>query len=120
MRAVSDGRRRWALLAAAVLLAAAGWGLWRWGQARIYGVDGTTRPPVETAAVDDAAERLKNVIEIAQNERNKLPEVIEGAKNVIRRDVAGLGDNDIAYRWNGLLGRYREDRTAAEGISADR
>ena len=67
MRAVSDGRRRWALLAAAVLLAAAGWGLWRWGQARICGVDGTTRPPVETAAADDAAERLKSVIEKAQS-----------------------------------------------------
>lgn len=111
--------RWWALLIVAILLLSAGFYLWRWGQVRIYGTGVPDLPRDEMAVVDNVTEKLKNVIEKAQIERNRLPEVIEGAKNVVRRDVGRLDDDGVVRRWNGLLGRYREDRAAAEGVRSD-
>ena len=111
--------RWWALLIAAILLLAAGFYFWRWGQARIYGTGVPDFPRDEMAVVNNVADKLKNAAKQAQNERNRLPEVIEGAKNVVRRDVGRLDDDGVVCRWNGLLGRYREDRAAAEGVRSD-
>lgn len=111
--------RWWALLIVAILLLAAGFYLWRWGQARIYGTGVPDLPRDEMAVVDNVTEKLKSVIEMAQVERSKLPEVVKGAKVDIQRDVADLTDDGVADRWNGLLGRYREDRAAAEGVRSD-
>ena len=116
---MSDGRRRLALFVAAVLLAAAGCYAGQWLSVRRFKADVPELPKQEMIAADNVAESLKNVIGKAQNERNKLPEVIRGAKDDIRRDVAGLDNDGVAGRWNGLLGRYREDRAATEGVLAD-
>ena len=111
--------RWWALFVAAILLVAAGCYVGRWLEARIYGANAPELPKREIAVTDNVTESLKNVIGKAQNERNKLPEVIKSAKDDIRRDVAGLDNDGVAGRWNGLLGRYREDRAATEGVLAD-
>ncbi|MEA5034051.1 hypothetical protein [Cloacibacillus evryensis] len=105
-----------ALFIAAILLVAVGCYAGQWLAARRLKADVSELPKQEMIATDNATKNLKNVIEKAQNERNKLPEVVRGAKDDIRRDVAGLDNNGVAGRWNGLLGRYREDRAAAEGI----
>lgn len=114
-----EGRRLWlALFVAAILLAAAGRYAGRRLEARVYGAKAPELPIREMAVTDEVTERLKDVIEYARVERDKLPEVIKGAKREVQRDVGGLDDDGVAGRWNALLGRYREDRAAAEGVSA--
>ena len=112
--------RWWALFVAALLLVAVGCYAGRLFEARRFRADAPVLPQQEIVAVDNVTEKLKNVIEKAQIEKNKLPEVIKRAKDDIRCDVAGLDNDGAADRWNGLLGRYREGRAAAEGILPDR
>lgn len=76
-------------------------------------------PAQEIAAVDNAAEKLKSEIKQAHDLKNKLPEVVKNAKNETRRDIGRLDNSSVADRWNGLLGRYREDRAATEGLLSD-
>lgn len=111
--------RWWVLFVAAILLVAAGCYAGRWLEVRIYGANAPELPKREIAVTDNVTESLKNVIERSQSERNKLPEVIKRAKSDVRCNVGELDDNGVAGRWNGLLGRYREDRAAAEGVLAD-
>lgn len=111
--------RWWVLFVAALLLVAVGCYISRLFEARKFKADAPILPQQEIMAVDNATEKLKNVIEKAQIERNKLPEVVKRAKVDIQRDVADLTDDGVADRWNGLLGRYREDRAAAEGVRSD-
>lgn len=112
--------RWWALFASAVLLVAVGCYFGRLFEARRFRADAPVLPRQEMSVTDNVTEKLKNVIQEAQVERNKLPEVIKSAKNDIRRDVADLDSYGVADRWNGLLGRYREGRAAAEGVLPDR
>lgn len=78
------------------------------------------KPTLEIAAVDNAVEKLKGAIKQSHDLRNKLPEVLKNAKQDAAAGVRQLNnDDDIADSWNGMLGRYREDRTAAEGIQSD-
>ncbi|MDO4561250.1 MAG: hypothetical protein Q4C86_09890 [bacterium] len=120
LKTISESRWRWwVLFVAAILLVAAGCYVGRWLEARIYGANTPELPKREIAVTDNVTESLKNVIERSQSERNKLPEVIKSAKDDIRRDVAVLDNDGVAGRWNCLLGRYREDRAAAEGVRSD-
>lgn len=119
LNAIYESRWRWWLLfLAAILVLIVGCYVGRL-VARKTVVDMSELPKHEIAVTDSATEKLKSVIEMAQVERSKLPEVVKGAKDDVRHDVAGLGDNGIADRWNGLLGRYREDKAAAEGVRSD-
>ena len=119
LNAIYESRWRWWLLfLAAILVLAVGCYVGRL-VARKAVVDMSEMPKHEIAVTDSATEKMKNIIEKAQTEKSKLPEVIKGVKDDIRRDVAGLSDDSIALRWNGLLGRYREDRAAAEGVRSD-
>lgn len=109
-----------ALFLVVILLVSIGCYVGRWLEARrTLGTNLPELPKHEMAVTDSVGEKLKNVIERSQSERNKLPEVIKRAKSDVRCNIGELDNDDIAVRWNGLLGRYREDRAAAEGISTD-
>ncbi|WP_278549952.1 hypothetical protein [Cloacibacillus evryensis] len=120
MKTTTDSRWKWLALGLAALLVLAA-GCWL-GSRFISSRHGDTKavqPVREIAAVDDAVKKLKDTVKEAQDVRNKLPEVIKGAKENVVRDVGRLDDAGAADRWNGLLGRYREDRAAAEGVLPD-
>lgn len=115
---VTTSRWRWwiyLLIAVAVLFVGIKIGAWTM---RSNDVSASSVPAVEIAATDEATKTIQERINEAQKVRAKLPEVIKRAKSDIRRDVGEFDDNGVACRWNGLLGRYREDRAAAEGVSA--
>ena len=73
-------------------------------------------PVMEAAITEEASRKISESITEAQQRKNKLPEVVKNAKNNVMRDVADADDACIADRWNGILGRYREHRTATGGL----
>lgn len=78
---------------------------------------GDVRAPVdEIAATEDVSRKITGTIVEAQKRKDRLPEVIRDAKEKAAQSVCADGDADIARRWNGLLGRYREHKSAAGGI----
>lgn len=111
--------RWWVLLVAALLLVSVGCYIGRLFEARRLKADIPAVPQQEIVAVDNVTEKLKNVIEKAQSERMKLPEVVKNVKENVVRDMAGIDNNGIAEHWNGLLGRYREDRASTKRILPD-
>ena len=104
----------WLWLAAGLLIFAAGALAAIWLNAR--DAEDINVPVVEASITDEASRKIGETITEAQQRKNKLPEVVKSAKNNVMRDVAGVDDACIADRWNGILGRYREHRTAAGGI----
>ena len=120
LKTITESRWRWwILLIAAILLVATLCCAGQWLETRRVKTDVPALPQQEIAAMDNVTEKLKNVIENAQSERNKLPEVIKSAKDSAVNNIVNLDDAAVADRWNGLLGRYRESRAAAEGVLAD-
>lgn len=120
METTTDSRWKWlALGLAALLVFAAGCWLGTCFISSRHGGAKAVQPVREIAAVDDAARKLECTVKEAKDMRNKLPEVVKNAKENVVRDVGGLDDAGAADRWNGLLGRYREDRAAVEGIRPD-
>lgn len=73
-------------------------------------------PVMEATITDEASRTISETIAEAQKERERLPEVVKNAKEKAVQSVGADGDADIARRWNGLLGRYREHRTPADGL----
>ena len=105
---------KWLWLAVGVLIFAAGALAAVWLNAR-NAVD--VQVPIEEIAATEAASRkISETIAEAQKQRDRLPEVIRDAKEKAAHSVSTDGDADIARRWNGLLGRYREHKSAAGGI----
>ena len=105
---------KWLWLVAALLIFAAGALAAIWLNARNAEVAAV--PVMEAAITDEASRKIGESITEAQQRKNKLPEVVKNAKNNVMRDVADVDDACIADRWNGILGRYRESRTPADGI----
>ena len=105
---------KWLWLVAALLIFAAGALAAIWLNAK--DAEHINVPVVEASITDEASRKIGESITEAQQRKNKLPEVVKSAKDNVMRDVAGVDDACIADRWNGILGRYREHRTAAGGI----
>ena len=105
---------KWLWLAAALLIFAAGALSAIWLNARNAEV--AVAPVMEATVTDEASRKIGESITEAQQRKNKLPEVVKNAKNNVMRDVADADDACIADRWNGILGRYREHRTATGGL----
>lgn len=104
---------KWLWLVVGVLIFAAGCVMAVWLNQRDSDVD---VPVMEAAITDEASRKISETIAEAQKERERLPEVVKNAKEQAAQSVDADGDADIARRWNGLLGRYREHRTAAGGL----
>ncbi|WP_346688947.1 hypothetical protein [uncultured Cloacibacillus sp.] len=105
---------KWLWGAAALLVFAAGALAAIWLNAR--NAEHVDAPVMEASITDEASRKIGETITEAQQRKNKLPEVVKNAKDNVMRDVADADDACIADRWNGLLGRYREYRTAAGGL----
>ena len=73
-------------------------------------------PAMEAMKTEEASRKISETIAEARKERDKLPEVVKNAKEQAIQNVGSDGDADIARRWNGLLGRYREHRTPVGGL----
>lgn len=104
---------KWLWLVAGVLIFAAGCVTAVWLNQRDPDLD---VPVMEATITDEASRKISETIAEAQKERDNLPEVVKNAKEKAVQSVSVDGDADIARRWNGLLGRYREHRTPAGGI----
>ena len=105
---------KWLWLAVGVLIFAAGCVTAVWLNAR--NAEHIDVPVMEATVTDDASRKIGESITEAQQRKNRLPEVVKSAKNNVMRDVADTNDACIADLWNGILGRYREHRTAAGGL----
>ena len=105
---------KWLWLVAALAIFAAGALCAVWIGAR-NAVD-VHAPAGEIAATEDASRKITDTIAEAQKQKDRLPEVIRDAKEKAAHSVSTDVDADIARRWNGLLGRYREHKSAAGGI----
>ena len=105
---------KWLWLVAALLVFAAGALAAIWLNAK--DAEHINVPVVEASITDEASRKIGESITEAQQRKNKLPEVVKNAKNNVMRDVADADDACIADRWNGILGRYREHRTATGGL----
>lgn len=103
----------WLWLVAGVLIFAAGYltAAWLNHEDAAVGV-----PVMEAMKTEEASRKISETITEAQKERDKLPEVVRNAKKEAIQSVGSDGDADIAHRWNGLLGRYREYRTPSGGL----
>lgn len=104
---------KWLWLVAGVLIFAAGAMTASWLSQEYAEVD---VPAMEAVRTEEASRKISETIVEAQKERDRLPEVVKSAKDNVVRDVADDTDDLIADRWNGILGRYRENRTQAEGL----
>ena len=104
---------KWSWLVVGVLVFAAGCVTAVWLNQRDSDID---VPVMEATITDEASKKISETIADAQKERERLPEVVKNAKKQAAQSVDADGDADIARRWNGLLGRYREHRTPAGGI----
>ena len=107
-------KHKWLWLAAALLIFAAGALAAIWLNARNAEV--AVVPVMEATVTDEASRKIGESITEVQQRKNRLPEVVKSAKNNVMRDVADTNDACIADLWNGILGRYREHRTAAGGL----
>ena len=105
---------KWLWLAAALLIFAAGALAAIWLNAK--DAEHINVPVVEASITDEASRKIGETITEAQQRKNRLPEVVKNAKDNVMRDVADADDACIADRWNGILGRYRESRTPADGL----
>ena len=103
----------WLWLVAGILIFAAGYltAAWLNHEDAAVGV-----PAMEAMKTDEASRKISESVAEAQQRKDRLPEVVKSAKDNVVRDVAGDTDDFIADRWNGILGRYRESRTQAEGL----
>ena len=105
---------KWLWIAAALLIFAAGAVCAVWlNERNAAEVD---VPAMEAVKTEEASRKISGTIAEAQKERDKLPEVVRNAKKEAVQSVGSDGDADIARRWNGLLGRYREHKSAAGGL----
>ena len=104
---------KWLWLVVGVLIFAAGCVTAVWLNQRDSDVD---VPVMEAAITDETSRKISEAIAEAQKERERLPEVVKNAKDDVMHNIADADDACIADRWNGILGRYREHRTAAGGI----
>ena len=73
-------------------------------------------PADEIAVTEDVSGKISETIAEAQKQKDRLPEVIRSAKEKAAQSVGADGDADIVRRWNGLLRRYREHKSAAGGL----
>ena len=105
---------KWLWLVAALLVFAAGALAAIWLNAR--NAEHVDAPVMEASRTDDASRTIGETITEAQQRKNRLPEVVKSAKDDVMHDVADTNDACIADLWNGILGRYREHRTAAGGL----
>ena len=104
---------KWLWLVVGILVFVAGGVTAVWLNQRDSDVD---VPVMEATKTEEASRKIGESITEAQKERDNLPEVVKNAKEQAIQSVDADGDADIARRWNGLLGRYREHRTPADGI----
>lgn len=117
MSLVTRSRHSWLFVVVAVVVAAA---LCCWCGWQVYRDCGAVPAVVPEAAVsDEAARAVRERIDEAVRARENLPEVISNAKDKAVADVDALDDAAVAERWNGILQRYRENRTAPEGLAAE-
>lgn len=105
---------KWLWLVVALAVFAAGALCAVWLNARNAG--DIHAPAGEIAATEDASRKITDTIAEAQKQKDRLPEVVKNAKEKAAHSVGADGDADIARHWNGLLGRYREHKSAAGGI----
>ena len=105
---------KWLWGAAALLVFAAGALSAIWLNAR--NAEHVDVPVMEATKTNEASRKIGESITEAQQRKNRLPEVVKNAKDNVMRDVADADDACIADRWNGILGRYREHRTATGGL----
>lgn len=105
---------KWLWFVAGVLIFAAGCLTAVWLNAK--NVEVAAVPVMEATKTEEASRKISETIAKAQKERDRLPEVVKNAKEKAAQSVGADGDADIARRWNGQLGRYREHRTPAGGI----
>ena len=105
---------KWLWGAAALFVFAAGALSAIWLNAR--NAEHTVVPVMEASKTEEASRKIGESITEAQQRKNRLPEVVKGAKDNVMRDVADADDACIADRWNGILGRCRESRTSAGGL----
>lgn len=104
---------KWLWFLAGVSIFAAGCLTAVWLNQRSAAVD---VPVMEAMKTEEASTKINETITEAQKQKDRLPEVIRDAKEKVLQSVGADGDADIARRWNGLLGRYREHKSAAGGI----
>ena len=104
---------KWLWLIAGVLIFAAGCVTAVWLNQRDSDID---VPVMEATITDEASRKISETIAEAQKERERLPEVVKNAKDDVMHNIADADDACIADRWNGILGRYRESRTPADGL----
>lgn len=105
---------KWLWLVAALVIFASGALCAVWLCARDAG---DVRAPVgEVAVTEDASRKISETIAEAQKQKERLPEVVKDAKEKAAQCVGADSDGGVARRWNGVLGRYREHRTQAEGL----
>ena len=104
---------KWLWLVAGVLIFVAGCLTAVWLNQRDSDVD---VPVMEATITDEASRKISETLAEAQRERERLTEVVRNAKEKAVQSISSDGDADIARRWNGLLGRYREHRTLADGL----
>ena len=105
---------KWLWLAAALLIFTAGALSAIWLNAR--NAEHTVVPVMEATKTEEASRKIGESITEVQQRKNKLPEVVKNAKEKAAQSVGADGDADIARRWNGLLGRYREHKSAPGGL----
>ena len=105
---------KWLWLVAALLVFAVGALAAIWLNAR--NAEYIDAPVMEVTVTDEASRKIGESITEAQQRKNRLPEVVKSAKDDVMRDVADTNDACIADLWNGILGRYREHRTATGGL----
>lgn len=107
-------KHKWLWLVVGVLVFAAGALAAIWLNAR--NAEHIDVPVMEATVTDEVSQKVSESITETQQRKNKLPEVIRNAKEKAVQSVGSDGDADIARRWNGLLGRYREHRTPSRGL----
>ena len=87
----------------------------------IYGAraDKADMPPTqEISRTNKAADAVQEKIIIYQQAQQKLPEVIDRAKQSAQSSVDALDDGGVADSWNARLGKYRQHHAAPAGIPA--
>ena len=105
---------KWLWLVVALAIFAAGALCAVWINARDAEV--AVVPVMEAIKTEEASRKINETIAEAQKQKDRLPEVIRSAKEKAAQNVGADTDDAIARRWNGLLGRYREHKSAAGGI----
>ena len=83
------------------------------------GLKKETKPVESIVNTDAKIETAKDIVKGMRQERGDLDARIREKKDLVVDDVRGLGDDDVAGRWNELLGKYQRDKADAEGARSE-